>query len=395
MSNLENLKNDHNVYILGAGFSREAVLPIISDFLLTMRDSHEWLLEQNRIKEATAVAKVLRFRLDAASAAYWVNLDLENIEELFSLASTNTDDISQQISLAIAATLDYAKKKKGSLPGVLSISHGTGIFDPKRNSPNWLNVSTRDDLNNSSWYSIKTYSLITAHLLGMLNDGNPKGENSFITFNYDTLLEDALIDLRLPVTYGSKIGAHPSLDEQQAKPSIPIFKLHGSVNWARIEPTSSGNSHSLKAFKSYDELLENKLTPELIPPTWKKIFENQLQAVWEEAIQKLQTATRIIVIGFSMPPKDLHFKYLLAAGLKDNISLRNVMFVNPDEKQELEPRVRDLLREDYIESNQISFQKIGLSGFTISRLGQGNPQILNSIGRPVTSGGNFYFQNNQ
>ena len=27
------LKNDHNVYILGAGFSREPGLPLINDFL--------------------------------------------------------------------------------------------------------------------------------------------------------------------------------------------------------------------------------------------------------------------------------------------------------------------------------------------------------------------------
>ena len=31
-----------------------------------------------------------------------------------------------------------------------------------------------------------------------------------------------------------------------------------------------------------------------------------------------------------MPPTDLHFKYLLAAGLRNNISLREIAFVNPD-----------------------------------------------------------------
>src|SRR6266436_1423071 len=81
------LQNDHNVYILGAGFSFEAGLPLINNFLVRMRDSHEWLKAQGRLAEADAVQKVLEFRLKAASAAYYVNLDLENIEELFSLAS--------------------------------------------------------------------------------------------------------------------------------------------------------------------------------------------------------------------------------------------------------------------------------------------------------------------
>jgi hypothetical protein len=106
VSNL--LRNDHNVYILGAGFSREAGLPLISDFLSQMRDGYDWLIQQNRPLEAKAIDDVLKFRLAAASAAYWVNLDLENIEELFSLAFANTDGIATSMQLAIAATLDYA-----------------------------------------------------------------------------------------------------------------------------------------------------------------------------------------------------------------------------------------------------------------------------------------------
>jgi hypothetical protein len=41
------------------------------------------------------------------------------------------------------------------------------------------------------------------------------------------------------------------------------------------------------------------------------------------------TATRIIIVGYSMPSIDQHFKYLLTAGLQDNISLRKIFIVNP------------------------------------------------------------------
>jgi hypothetical protein len=34
--------NDHNVYVLGAGFSREAGYPLIADFTMKMRDALEW-----------------------------------------------------------------------------------------------------------------------------------------------------------------------------------------------------------------------------------------------------------------------------------------------------------------------------------------------------------------
>ena len=90
------LQNDHNVYILGAGFSREAGLPLISDFLVRMRDCHEWLQGQRRASEADAVSEALRFRLESTSAAYAVDLDLENIEELFSLASSTGGKIVTQ-----------------------------------------------------------------------------------------------------------------------------------------------------------------------------------------------------------------------------------------------------------------------------------------------------------
>src|SRR5258706_13205582 len=81
------LKNDHNVYILGAGFSREAGLPLISDFLVHMGDSHEWLTAHSRQSEADAGARVRKFRLQAASAAYYVTLGLESSGGRVSLAS--------------------------------------------------------------------------------------------------------------------------------------------------------------------------------------------------------------------------------------------------------------------------------------------------------------------
>jgi len=41
-SNLNFISNDHNVYILGAGFSWEAGYRLIADFTMKMRDAWEW-----------------------------------------------------------------------------------------------------------------------------------------------------------------------------------------------------------------------------------------------------------------------------------------------------------------------------------------------------------------
>ena len=62
---MDSVENDHNVYILGAGFSAGAGLPVIKNFLLRLRDSHP-------LAGTTGQARVLEFRLKATSAAYWV-----------------------------------------------------------------------------------------------------------------------------------------------------------------------------------------------------------------------------------------------------------------------------------------------------------------------------------
>jgi hypothetical protein len=48
------LENDHNVYILGAGFSVDGGPPLVADFMNAMRDSVEWLQAKKRDAEAEA-----------------------------------------------------------------------------------------------------------------------------------------------------------------------------------------------------------------------------------------------------------------------------------------------------------------------------------------------------
>ena len=79
--------NDHNVYILGAGFSRDAGIPLVAGFLNAMRDSLDWLENEERHEEVEAVKQVLAFRRQASAATSWIDVDPDNIEELFSVAS--------------------------------------------------------------------------------------------------------------------------------------------------------------------------------------------------------------------------------------------------------------------------------------------------------------------
>jgi hypothetical protein len=224
---------------------------------------------------------------------------------------------------------------------------------------------------------------LTSTLLGMFQSGTPKGQNSFITFNYDTLLEEALKELSLPISYGPQLK-FPNVTLDPKLQAVPVLKLHGSVNWARPDTSKK----DIEVFDDYDALIKKHLVPELVPPTWKKVFEHQLESIWEEAIKKLNTATRVIIIGFSMPTTDVHFKYLLAAGLQNNVSLREILFVNPAKDGELEKRARNLLRSAYIDSKRINFSPVDLNSFTnfTGTFGIG----LHGLGRPSEYGASYH-----
>jgi hypothetical protein len=335
--------NDHNVYVLGAGFSREAGLPLIADFTMKMRDALPWFQSQARDPEAEAIRSVLDFRRRAASAAERVPLDLENIEEIFSLAAATGDaSLNRNIASAIAATLDFTRT---SAPEPES----RVLLDATVQSPvAWRKEgqAVRGSQRTDAIYFAPKYDLYALTMAGFVDERPADRGDAIITFNYDTLIEEGLARLNVPFSYGFEAELpdfHPSAQciqvASSAKPdAIPVLKLHGSVNWATV-----AENKRLSVFGTYEEVRGQKLSPLLVPPTWRKDPAVQLSNVWDGAVSALRSATNVIIIGYSIPPTDQHFKYLLAAGLRDNISLRKVYFINP-EAAALEKRIGTVLR---------------------------------------------------
>lgn len=198
--------------------------------------------------------------------------------------------------------------------------------------------------------------------------------NSIISFNYDLLVEEALTNLNIPYDYCIE-------NKRNSDKCIELLKLHGSINWG--ENAESKTRYSVH--ESYSHLLKEGKTPQLVPPTWRKIFTGPLRQIWDQSVKSLEKATRIIIIGFSVPNTDNHFKYLMAAGLQNNISLREIVFVNPD-KQFLEQRTKELFGDSLVIGQVSSTSPIvKIVGCSLaSFLSQGN--VANSIGyygRPI------------
>lgn len=358
------VNNDHNVYILGAGFSAPRGLPVISDFMIAMRDAHPWLVEKKRRQEAEAIEQVLQYRLRSTPAAYRISIDLENIEELFSLADTDERKLSRQIRLAIAATIDYRRS---------IIDEPTTSFqckDEKLLPESWRSLGKVQG--EHKCYSVPMYSFFVQSMLGSWLDA--RNHNAILTFNYDCLVDDALDRLGYRVDYNlrSSSGAKPV-----GANDVKLLKLHGSINWAR----DSASKSPVTVKPDYKRVVRDELIPELVPPTWRKLLAKDIIPVWNSALVEIEQATRIVIIGFSMPDTDLHFKYLLASGLTKNLSLREIVFI--DRAAEIiKPRISKLFG-DITKRPPIRVIDGTVSGF----MNVGSvPECLHSIGRAVPSG---------
>lgn len=365
--------NDNNVYILGAGFGVDAGLPTIAEFLNVMRDSADWLAAERRNRERASVDGVLDFRHEAAAAGYRVNVDLDNIEDLFSLAAALPQmTASRDVQVAIGATLNYAATRSSPREVRLRVSEARGwpITDAWRASARRI-----DPAGDSSDVFSSIYDYYATVLAGRTSRTNAPNRNIVVTFNYDLLLEAALTRLGLPFSYG--LGAEGVTYDRsahstpEAEPDgLVLLKLHGSLNWALRE------NDVLGVYGSYDDALATGGLPHVVPPTWEKTMAGAIRTVWRRAVSALMDATRVIVIGFSFRPTDAHFKYLLAAGLMDNSSLRRILVVNP-RATALAPQIRSVLRGD-----QFEYGVIVLRDTTVREFFH-DVEDLKSLGRPM------------
>jgi hypothetical protein len=141
-----------------------------------------------------------------------------------------------------------------------------------------------------------------------------------LSLNYDTLLDRALGAVGAGPDYG--IGRLDLRVETlpETAPAVPLLKLHGSLNWARCpacdriaildHPLGAGAEPRCARCGS------TNLARLVISPTWlKRYTATQLRHIWDLALESLQQAERLFVIGYSLPPHDVAVAHLLRRGL--------------------------------------------------------------------------------
>jgi len=257
-----------NVYLLGAGFSAEAGLPTIADFLNQMRDSTDWLAQQGRQAELTAVDAVLEFRHHAAAAGYRVNVDLDNIEDLFSLAAALPQQAaSRDVQAAIGATLNYSQSRSRPPQVRMRVSAARGWPI----TPAWRAAASRvSPAPDSEDVECSAYDYYASVLAGRTSSTDKPNRNIVITFNYDLLLEEALDRLAIPFSYG--LGTDNVTYDSTAA-AQPNLRKEAFSFWGPRE------DNSITVFGTYDGAIAASGHPYLVPPTWEDLQRSYAHGV--------------------------------------------------------------------------------------------------------------------
>jgi hypothetical protein len=313
---MADFNTDKNVYILGAGFSKEIGLPLQDDFLLIAKEVY--------FKDTTMFDHfntVFEYQNKLARMRQFLNYPLLNLEQLFNLIEMDifySKDPEKEkikdnfIKLICDVLIDktpcpFKHDSEGHLRTDDSFSKYLpfiGLFI-KNDIPN---LEVRDDTIISL-----NYDLVVEGAACIYNWQKEERkyfrESGLIQFN--TMFGKGNISVDGVDRYFLKNRPNsyfpPMALFSEGKNAIKLIKLHGSINW---KTGSDG-----KTF--------------IVPPTWNK-SDPEVRRLWEIAYEEIKTAKRIIFIGYSFPETDIYIKSLLALALNENRIIQNIFFVNPD-----------------------------------------------------------------
>ncbi len=325
-----------SVFILGAGASAAAGVPMMDKFLDRARD----LAESKRARDAQASFDLLFGAIDLLPQAHSkATLDIDNVESVFS---------ALEMARIIGVFGDYSTKQIQELDVAMRL-----VIAKTIESSMILKTSGARPMPPEPYYDF-------AYLIQRLRFEYPNHPATIITFNYDLAADYAFHFAGVPVSYG--------FAEDDPKDGIPLLKLHGSLNWADCADQACGdivpwrldkyfqNHHwpdlgpvrtaqltvasHLRQFAHHNFVVSP--VPVVVPPTWGKASQHhRLARVWNRAAVALQDAENIFVVGYSLPASDAFFKYLYALGTIGKTRIKRFWVFNPDES--VEGRYRELL----------------------------------------------------
>jgi hypothetical protein len=341
------------VLFLGAGFSKGAGLPTMSEFgtesdneLLALkisnnkRDSTPYLTKAGDIFE--------KFQSYCKRADSFVKLDIDDMEQLFCIA--------EALDEAGIETLDF---NGGPIPiKELLIQIKIWLWKIYQQCP---------PLNRNKNISPETIEAYKG-FIRFLRDSNLSDRLTVLTTNYDLIFEYFAWKGGISCNYpfnGDKVKVEPlnvfSKDVSEYYASVKpidtgplVCKLHGSINYFNLEaPDKVGISYDIARpeddpfvpdirpaifmlnaiWKLQQKFESKKIEPAIIPPTYAKLQKHSwLQETWKASIKALEDATHIIFIGYSIPESDGFIRAMITGAMAGRNTKANlqVFIIDPD-----------------------------------------------------------------
>lgn len=290
----------NNVYILGAGFSAEANIPLTSSLL----------------NEAINLIKAEdRFIYD----------DLNNlVESYYKIEST---------------TIDYSFVNLSELLTILHYGEISGY-----SSKNKTEIGRGKIISALRYYLCKVIAQRTPQ-----NNEIPEFYDKFVkklkpsdivlSFNWDCLLEIVLINNNIPFNHSFRF-----------QDNIMVAKLHGSINWTHqkednlnldwkpiglVEHLNESeiyfSNNLLKLDKWQHSFSDSNLSPLIVMPGLGKSFDVlRLSCYWSNLSYSVGFAKQIFILGLGLSTDDFILSKMLMSVLSKIPDDTEIVIVNPD-----------------------------------------------------------------
>lgn len=320
-------KNEKIVYILGAGFSKDAGGLLMNEFLSRSRLNSP---QKTLNKVYPSLKRFMQQSIkDCLIGQDW------NIENFFNIVSE-------------AELLDLKfKRLKDSNWNASQIYRY--LVDCIANE---LLISMSKKLG-------KTNSQIPHQYLDFARKCLNKNA-TIITFNWDHIPEWLLLTEYGQMNYCLEDVKVVDRSIGKIDKGIKLLKLHGSVNWLVCE-NSNHHVHIYNSWLAHRQRLpyckkcKRQLYKMIIPPVWyKRGYAQRIAELWEIAADELCIADRIVIIGYSLPSLDFSAKHLLLLSNYLNRKVRVDIINGPDFNDKCYKQVFKYSR--HINNTKLSFE---------------------------------------
>jgi len=375
--NILNAKERDIVLFLGAGFSRDAALPLITEAGDPSRKDNEDLLKHAKNRSRNAAETLIQsteifrqFQRFCKQSPTLRDTDVENVENIFCIAEAMSESGLNHIEL------DNREYEINELIRHIriwfwKIYHQLPLIDKKREK--------------------EVHSDVYERFFKALLESKAITNVAVITTNYDLVFEYlSFCKYKMPCYYplnseesesiclggGTKPFAYiDGQDDKNTKGPL-LCKLHGSINYFQDGSDSdilyvanllgggkpigkSGDKYwkdkpAILAVDAISDIWQdygNNLSPAIITPTYAKLTrQNWLRNIWYTALHILSKAKKIIFIGYRMPDSDGFMRALIHSALAIRASRPN--FIPPqvfviDPSPNTHQRYQELFHETY------------------------------------------------